>query len=388
MGGLEPPTSASQTQRASICATPRRIEYNRNSHKQSRKTVIHRSISRRSFLKKSFTSCASLGLWGVGLYSEGNVPPTLSNGLKLGRVLVNSLSTYLTPNGEMATQDRYAFDEVITYTNAMVWKNPNNTRELWLALEDGSYVRGKHIQLVEYRLNEIKKKISRTGQLAEITVPFTEAISRKTNHINNHKPQHFYYGSTHWVYGLGMDRDGNYFYRVLEDRWGDEYYIDATHAHIYEDSEISADEGIDQSTTEKVIEIDLKNQFLIARENGQTAFTSVISSGYKDDELDLSTPTGEFEITYKRPSRHMVHTEEIGINDLELYGVPWVMYFDENGNAIHGTYWHNDFGARLSHGCVNVPIAGARWLYLWTLPVVPPREKKFVSRSGTRIEIR
>jgi len=355
--------------------------------KQSRIKVIDDIITRRSFLKRSFASTASLSLWGIGLSSGRQPGAADGSGEKLGRVLVDALPVYSMPYGE-EIDEAFVFDDVFTYQSAATWKNPDNTRELWLELTEGGYVPAKHIQLVGYRLNEIQKKISRRGQLAEITVPITEAISRKTNHTNNNKPQHFYYGSTHWVHGLGIDRDGNYFYRIVEDRWADEYYIDPAHAHIFDDSEITMDEESAQTAVDKVIQIDLKSQFLVAKEDGRIVFSSVISSGYVDDELDLSTPTGDFEINYKRPSRHMVHTEEIGINDLELYGVPWVMYFDDLGNAIHGTYWHSDYGNRLSHGCVNLPIEGARWLYFWTQPAVPPREKKYVSRTGTRVEIR
>jgi lipoprotein-anchoring transpeptidase ErfK/SrfK len=42
-----------------------------------------------------------------------------------------------------------------------------------------------------------------------------------------------------------------------------------------------------------------------------------------------------------------------------------VMYFDNLGNALHGTYWHNNFGYPMSHGCVNLPMDVAAWMYGW-----------------------
>ena len=48
-----------------------------------------------------------------------------------------------------------------------------------------------------------------------------------------------------------------------------------------------------------------------------------------------------------------------------LPNVPWTMYF-YGGYAIHGTYWHNNFGTPMSHGCVNMKIPEAKWLYNWT----------------------
>jgi lipoprotein-anchoring transpeptidase ErfK/SrfK len=47
-----------------------------------------------------------------------------------------------------------------------------------------------------------------------------------------------------------------------------------------------------------------------------------------------------------------------------LPNVPWVMYF-AGANAIHGAYWHNNFGRPMSHGCVNMRISEAQWLYNW-----------------------
>jgi lipoprotein-anchoring transpeptidase ErfK/SrfK len=48
----------------------------------------------------------------------------------------------------------------------------------------------------------------------------------------------------------------------------------------------------------------------------------------------------------------------------DLPGVPWVMYF-YSGYAIHGAYWHNNFGAPMSHGCVNMTPGEAQILYNW-----------------------
>jgi lipoprotein-anchoring transpeptidase ErfK/SrfK len=43
--------------------------------------------------------------------------------------------------------------------------------------------------------------------------------------------------------------------------------------------------------------------------------------------------------------------------------VPWSMYFTNYGHAIHGTYWHNNFGAQMSHGCVNLPVDLSEFVY-------------------------
>jgi lipoprotein-anchoring transpeptidase ErfK/SrfK len=49
----------------------------------------------------------------------------------------------------------------------------------------------------------------------------------------------------------------------------------------------------------------------------------------------------------------------------DLPGVPWNLYFTQEGGAIHGAYWHDKFGEEWSHGCVNLPLDSARTLYQW-----------------------
>jgi lipoprotein-anchoring transpeptidase ErfK/SrfK len=59
----------------------------------------------------------------------------------------------------------------------------------------------------------------------------------------------------------------------------------------------------------------------------------------------------------------------------ELPGVPWVSYFEPTtGVAIHGTYWHNNFGVTMSHGCINMRSEDAKWIYRWCTP--SPQETK------------
>lgn len=48
-----------------------------------------------------------------------------------------------------------------------------------------------------------------------------------------------------------------------------------------------------------------------------------------------------------------------------LPNVPYVMYFYK-GYGLHGTYWHNNYGTPMSHGCVNLKPEEAAWLYEWS----------------------
>ncbi len=70
------------------------------------------------------------------------------------------------------------------------------------------------------------------------------------------------------------------------------------------------------------------------------------------------------------------------IEAYELPGVPWTSFFEpETGVAFHGTYWHNNFGIPMSHGCVNMRTHEAKWLFRWATPVSSPTD---ISKIGLR----
>ena len=81
---------------------------------------------------------------------------------------------------------------------------------------------------------------------------------------------------------------------------------------------------------------------------------------------DTPTPLGTFTIFKKTPSRYMEGpTPGVSEQAYDLPGVPWDLYFTSGGAAIHGAYWHDDFGQQHSHGCVNLPLQDAETLYPW-----------------------
>ncbi len=105
---------------------------------------------------------------------------------------------------------------------------------------------------------------------------------------------------------------------------------------------------------ERKIVIDLSDQQLTAYQGDVIVLQSIVSTG-KD-----ATPTlvGEFETYLKYDSQHMYG------DDYDLPGVPWVMYYYDEF-AIHGAYWHANFGVPTSHGCTNMTIAESKALYSW-----------------------
>ena len=116
---------------------------------------------------------------------------------------------------------------------------------------------------------------------------------------------------------------------------------------------------------QKAIVVSLSQQRMWVYKGDTVVLTSLVSTG----RAGFETPTGTFSILTKLPSQTM--SGVIGGEYYNVPDVPNVMYFTNEGHALHGTYWHNNFGTPMSHGCVNLPMDVAAWLYNWA-PVGTP----------------
>jgi hypothetical protein len=118
-------------------------------------------------------------------------------------------------------------------------------------------------------------------------------------------------------------------------------------------------ERFNEIDTERWISIDLYEQVLIAYNGNTPFFATLISSGLPQWE----TNEGLFHVYVRYPRTVMSGAE--GREDFYyLEEVPWTMYFDKD-IAVHGSYWHDGYGYRRSHGCVNASITDANLLYNW-----------------------
>ena len=145
-----------------------------------------------------------------------------------------------------------------------------------------------------------------------------------------------------------------------------------------------------ENNQERWIDIDLSEQKLRAWEGDSLFLETSISSGLPH----TPTPTGEFRIWTKFRATKMEGGQ--GKYYYYLPNVPYVMFFNNDsvsqykGFSLHGTYWHDDFGTRRSHGCVNLPTPVAETLYYWVGPTLPENKKSIAADSenlGTKIVI-
>jgi len=118
---------------------------------------------------------------------------------------------------------------------------------------------------------------------------------------------------------------------------------------------------------ERWIDVDVDDQILVAYEGELPVYATLVTSG------GTTTPTepGVYRMWLKESEADMK-----GLNGEDPYSVatvPWTQFFSpEKGLALHTAYWHDQFGTRRSHGCVNLAPRDARWLYFWSDPQVPP----------------
>lgn len=142
--------------------------------------------------------------------------------------------------------------------------------------------------------------------------------------------------------------------------------------------------------TRKWIDISINQQSLVAYVGVRPVYATLVSTGrggLGDPETQFATIRGTFMIHTKHVSATMDGDDDMS-DSYNLLDVPFVQYFHK-GFALHGTYWHDEFGKIRSHGCVNLAPIDAAWLFEWTDPVVPPEWHGVINlERGTVVHVR
>lgn len=130
------------------------------------------------------------------------------------------------------------------------------------------------------------------------------------------------------------------------------------------------------------IDVELGKQLLVAYEGERPVFTTLVSTGRKGTKDEpFETPKGTFRVQTKHISSSMDgNTASDG--NYSIQDVPWAMFFHGN-YALHGAFWHNGFGSRRSHGCINLAVGDARWLFWWVGPNLPEGWHGAAAREGS-----
>lgn len=165
--------------------------------------------------------------------------------------------------------------------------------------------------------------------------------------------------------------DGMDWYKVIFDEWlrypervSDSWYVAADYVSLIQDEGLLTTDidPVNASSTKRIV-VDRSEQKLYAYEGDELFMSVAISTG-----IELTpTPRGTFAIFKKTPTRYMQGPLlYLAVSKYyDLPGVPWNLYFTQQGAVIHGAYWHDSFGSPYSSGCVNVSPLHARTLYEW-----------------------
>jgi hypothetical protein len=334
------------------------------------------SVSRREFLKLS-----GLGFLGFITPPMLRSQNTLTN--QQGRVIYNFIEVFEQPSFSSRMVKQYWVDTILPITEVTIGDFEPAYNRVWYRIGNVGYAHSGGIQPVRTILNSPVTDIPSSGQLAEVTVPYTDAkwVSGSSLLI----AYRLYYETTHWVIGLEQSPDGSSWYRVLDDKWDLSLYVPAHHLRLIPASELTL-LSPEVPPEAKRIEVRTNEQVVIAYEWDRPVFMARTATGAEFSNGKFFTPLGQHKTFHKRPSRHMA-AGNLARNGYDLPGIPWVCYITESGIAFHGTYWHNDFGKPRSHGCINLTSQAAKWIFRWTLPSVPPNEKKAYDEFATRVDV-
>jgi hypothetical protein len=346
-------------------------------------------LSRREFLKLGGITLGSYILPIQIRYPppEGDVNvPVVAQ----GRVASEAVYCYQQPSFQSQRLGFHRRDEILNIYKIILSPDGPEHNPRWYRVASG-HVHSAHIQRVEgsYK-NKPVEVTSDEGLLGEITMPYTRSY-RYSSSLGWTPLYRLYYQSVHWITGLDEGPDGAPWYRLTDDLLRVHYHIPAVHMRPVHPNELKPIFP-DVPPEEKHILISTRKQTLTAYHDDLPVLHTSISSGIPSrgpspNGIPTETPKGRFRIQTKMPSRHMGDGElTADINAYELLGVPWVCFFHETGVATHGTYWHDNFGRKMSHGCVNMRNQDARWIYRWTTPVIEPGEW-YTRGSGTLIEV-
>lgn len=153
------------------------------------------------------------------------------------------------------------------------------------------------------------------------------------------------------IYGVADGGDDYVWFDIGGGRWIQQTFIALVDANPRPD---------EVAKHEFWVEVDLYEQTFAAYEGDRMVYAGLVSSG-----LDrFATNEGIFQV-YARNKEWLMYGGDVGDDYYYLQDVPHTMFFDDD-IALHGAYWHNDFGAQRSHGCVNMPPRDAEWVWYWS----------------------
>ena len=271
------------------------------------------------------------------------------------RIGPDATNLYSGPNGTLTGQYPAGFN----FVNAI-----DTSVSGWLQIEGGSWIRRAE---AEYTQPSYFKGVALSNGL---DYPFAWVLD-KTGIYTSEYPGGSSSAATGRVplryervniFAEAVGDDGWTWYMIGPNQWINQRFVSVAKS-------VERPEGV----TGNWVAVDLFEQTIVAYEDDTPVFATLVATGIPP----WDTNEGVFTI-WARLDRDAMSGATGAPDAYALQSVPWVMYFDES-ISLHGTYWHDLFGYRQSHGCVNLSISDAHFVYQWMLEVEPDEEGNIIN---------
>ena len=217
----------------------------------------------------------------------------------------------------------------------------------FIQVETNEWVRASPTSYSTYQgLQFFRSPTNDFGWIIERTNPYPEP-----NYQSKQTGEIFERETVVQVYDV-VEVSNTRWYMIGLGKWIPQRYISVV------DSSYTTPEGVDNG---RWIGINLEQQYVAVYENNQLIFATLAATGMEP----YFTQPGLFPIYEMKETETMTGSFEADKSDYYYFDqVPWTMYYDQN-RALHGAYWRALFGYAQTHGCVNLSIGDARWIYEW-----------------------
>ncbi len=363
------------------------------------------AISRRDFLKLSAAtigSGASISAFRPFSWSSQSrlFLPDFPEGEILARNCVGGIVNIMSrPDANSTVVTSVYEDTVLPWLQEVPAENVdfNRINQNWVETPQG-YIYSSNVQPCRNHMNTPLTEMPAPGSdgeqgfWVEVTVPYVDFVLDNPparspwlkNQINLGLPTRLYYKQIMWADEIRTATDGTVYYRVGEryGSYGDLFIAEArAFRPLTEEDSTPINPNVDPN--EKIVKVNITDQTLSCFEGANEVYFCRVSTGVGEH----STPIGEYRTWRKIVSTHMAGgTVSAGY---DTPGIGWTTLFSGEGVAIHSTFWHNEFGSKRSHGCVNALPDDAQWIFRWSSPEVPliPGDQTVPMPGGTHVKV-
>ena len=318
---------------------------------------------------------------------------------RLGRIAVGMVNLRARPSVDAPSVGKVYEDQLVQWNRDVVGDLPAGLlNRKWIETPNG-YLYMASVQPVRnipnMPISALQENQSERGMWVEVTVPYVDLIlanpPARGPWLEVARTPRIYYSQVVWVDNIRTTADGKIQYS-LNERYGnpgDIFWAAAEGFRLISSEEIAP---ISPEIAEKRVEVSVARQTLSCFEGNREVYFCRVSTGAKFDfegnPVDKwATPLGPHPIWRKLLSIHMAGgTTGAGWDTM---GIAWTSLFSGEGVAIHSTFWHNNFGLPVSHGCVNATPEDAKWIFRWTTPGVPynPGDLTVSMPGGTIVNV-